>query len=146
MSYHYYPAVHYDPAVNTAQRNISLPGPHAVLAMGGLGAIGGGTAAAARNIRRIRQGTISREEAVLDTLKESAGAGIASAAATFVVGSLGTRGFLGLLGAVTVATGTRYLWDSAMAGETAGPDCPAEPAESGKTAKTTRTGTKKTTT
>lgn len=143
MPYHYYPAVHHDPAVNTAQRNVSPSVPHAVLAMGGLGAIGGGTAAAARNIRRVRQGGISREEAVLDTLKESTGAGIASAAATFVVGSMGTRGFLGLLGIITVATGTRYLWDSAMAGETAGPDCPAEP---GKTAETARTGTKKTTT
>jgi hypothetical protein len=143
MSYYYYPAV------NTTPQNVSRPGSHAVLAMGGLGAIGGGTAAAARNIRRVRQGTINREEAVRDTLKESAGAGIASAAATFVVGSVGAAGFLGLLGVITVATGTRYLWDSAMTGKTAGPDCPAEPPETAapdKTAKTTRTDTKKTTT
>lgn len=134
MSHYHYPAA------NTTPGSVFHPGPHAVLAMGGLGAICGGTAAVARNIRRVGQGGISREAAVQEVLKESAGAGIATAAATFVVGSVGAAGFLGLLGIVTVATGTRYLWDSAMDRSNTAPDHPGKTAEPDTTAKTTRTG------
>lgn len=87
--------------------------PRATLAMGGVGAIIGGTAAAAKNIRRVKDAEISREEAVKNTLKEAAGTGLATAGATAVVGAVGATGFLSLLGVVTVATGAKYLWDAA---------------------------------
>ena len=89
--------------------------PRATLSMGGVGAVIGGTAAAAKNIRRVKEAEISREEAVRNTLKEAAGAGLATAAATAVIGAVGARGLLSLVGILTVATGTKYLWDAAVA-------------------------------
>ena len=72
------------PAVVTATKTAPRLVPHAGLAMGGMGAVVGGTAAAAKNIRRVKNEEINREEAVRDTLKETAGAGLATAAATVV--------------------------------------------------------------
>jgi hypothetical protein len=117
----------------TAKGNRSIS--QASLAMGGLGAVIGGTAAAARNIRRLEGSEIARDEAVKDTLKEAAGAGLATAAATAVVGAVRATGFLSLVGILTVATGTKYLWDTALIREKA-----SAPAVSKKT--TPRKGTK----
>jgi hypothetical protein len=91
--------------------------PRAALAMGTVGAVIGGTAAAAKNFRRVSEGEINREEAVKDTVKEAAGAGLATAAAGAVVGAMGATGFFAFLGVVAVATGTKYLWDSATTAE-----------------------------
>jgi hypothetical protein len=101
------------PAVHTATTKVTRFVPQASLAMGGLGAIIGGTAAAAKNIRRVKNSEIKREDAVRDTIKEAAGAGLATAAATAVVGAVGATGLLSLVGILAVATGTKYLWDSA---------------------------------
>lgn len=87
--------------------------PRASLAMGGVGMIVGGTAAAAKNIRRVESAEINREEAVRDTFKEAAGAGLSTATATAVIGAVGATGFLSLFGAAAVATGAKYLWDAA---------------------------------
>jgi hypothetical protein len=113
MSYTQYPVSY------TASKNVSHLAPHAGLAMGGLGAIIGGTAAAAKNIRRVKNEEIDREEAVRDTLKETAGAGIAAATAAVVVRSVGATGLFGLVGIMAVAAGAKYVWDSAMTPKTA---------------------------
>lgn len=87
--------------------------PSATLAMGGVGAIVGGTAAAAKNIRRVKNEEINRQEAVKDTVKEAAGTGLATAVATAVVHAVGATGLLSLVGILAVATGSKYLWDAA---------------------------------
>ena len=107
MSYARYPAAR---AVATRTTGIV---PRATAKMAGVGAIIGGTAAAAKNMRRVGNSQATREEAVIDTIKESAGAGLATAAATAAVTAAGATGFFSLLGIVVVATGTKYLWDSA---------------------------------
>ena len=101
------------PVVSTVAPRVTKFAPCAALAMGGVGAIIGGTAAAAKNIRRIKNEEIKREEAVKDTFKEAAGAGFATAAATAVVGVIGATGLLSLVGILAIATGTKYVWDAA---------------------------------
>lgn len=101
------------PAVHNAIRTVPRSVPQVALAMGGVGAVIGGSAAAAKNIREVREGRISRDAAVRNTIRETAGAGLSTATATAVVGAVGATGFLSLLGIVAVATGTKYLWDLA---------------------------------
>jgi hypothetical protein len=81
--------------------------------MGGIGAVIGATGAAARNIRQVKEAKMTREEAVRDALKESAGTGLATATATAVVGLAGAGGLFSLAGMLVVATGSKYLFDAA---------------------------------
>ena len=116
---------HPSPPYKATYTAVSLP--KAALAIGGLGAIVGGSAAAAKNIRRVKTEAVNREEAVKDVFKEAAGAGLATAAAAAIVGTLGIRsGLVSVLGMLTVATGTKFAWDCLMAPKTA----PAAVAES----------------
>lgn len=85
--------------------------PAAVVATGALGVVVGGTVAAAKDIKRVRDGEMTQTEAVADIGKESVGTGISTATGVAVVGALGVGGFLGLLGIMGVAAGTKYLWD-----------------------------------
>lgn len=105
------------PATRTATAKTTRFVPQNTLAMAGVGAIIGGTAAAAKNIRRVKHAEIKRDEAVKDTIKEAAGAGLATATATAVVGAIGATGLLSLVGLLSVATGTKYLWDAMTAPE-----------------------------
>ncbi|GEM_PF-2473453 len=122
------------PVAHAAATKVTRFVPQATLAMGGVGAIIGGTAAAAKNIRRVKDAEINREEAVRDTIKESAGAGLATATATAVVGAVGATGLLSLVGILAMATGTKYLWDAATAPEKA----PAAPPKEAKPKKETK--------
>jgi hypothetical protein len=88
--------------------------PRASLAMGAAGAIVGGAVAAARDIDKVKQGDMTRDEAVKDVLKESGTTGLATATATAVVSSLGLTGVLSLAGLVAVAVGTKRLADKAL--------------------------------
>ena len=109
---------HYKYPVATGTQVQTSYFPNAAFTMGGVGAIVGGTSAAAKNIRQAKAGEISQQEAVGSIIKEAAGAGVATAAATAVVGGLGVnRGLLSLLGIMTVATGTKYFWDALTAPE-----------------------------
>ncbi len=91
--------------------------PRASLAMGAAGAIVGGAVAAARNIDRVKQGRLTREEAVKDVIKESGTTGISTAMATAVVSAVGLTGILSLVGFVSVAVGAKYLADRATSGK-----------------------------
>ncbi len=93
--------------------------PRASLAMGAAGAIIGGTAAAARNINRVKQGQMTREEAVKDVIKETGTTGISTAMAMAAVSAVGVTGIFSLLGFVSVAVGAKYLADKAMSGGSA---------------------------
>ncbi|GBC63516.1 hypothetical protein DENIS_4510 [Desulfonema ishimotonii] len=97
--------------------------PRASLMMAGVGAIVGGTAAAAKNIRRVREQQIDRREAVKDTAKEAAGAAVATGTATAVMGYVRAGSLVSLLGTIVVATGTKYLWDCATASAPAAAPC-----------------------
>jgi len=119
--YRNHPAVYAIP-----QRTRFSPGP--VVAMGGLAAVVGGSVAAARNMRRVRDGDLNRGEALADTLREAAGTGLAAAAATALVTSIGgPGGFLSLVGVLALGTGAKYLWDSSTAPVAASPGTPARP-------------------
>ncbi len=117
--------------------------PHATLAMGTLGALVGGTMAAAKNIRSVKEGDMAREEAVRGVVREAAGTGLATAAATAVVGTLGITGFAAGVGIVALATGTKYLWDAGT-NKMAASEPEAAPATVEKKATATKTSTKKT--
>ncbi len=103
--YGYYPSARYQDSRVTSYV------PRAALSMAGVGAIVGGTAAAAKNIRKLKNAEITHEEAVKDTIKQAAGAAVATGTATAAVGATGVTGVVSLLGILVVATGTKYLWD-----------------------------------
>ncbi len=84
-------------------------------AMAGVGAVVGGTGAAAAGIARVRAGETTPIEAARDTAVEAASAAVATGTATAVMDSLGIRnGFFNLLGTVVLATGTKYMIDTAV--------------------------------
>lgn len=83
----------------------------AVGASGGLGAVVGGVVATAQDVKRVKQGEMTKAEAVADVGKEAVGTGLSAAAGVAVAGALGMTGLLGLAGIVGVAAGTKYLWD-----------------------------------
>ena len=107
MSERYYPA-QYEKKITVAHIV-----PQAALTMAGVGAVIGGTAAMAENIRLVKQADIKREDAIKNTIRETVGTGIAAAAATVFVGSLRANGLFSILGFIAVATGAKYVWDGA---------------------------------
>jgi len=80
------------------------------------GMVAGGTAAAARSIRQVREGSMTRQQAVGRVLREAGSTGLASGVAVGVVGGLGLGGLLSLMGVAVVATGTKYALDSVING------------------------------
>jgi hypothetical protein len=86
----------------------------ATLNVGGFGALVGGAATAAQVIPKVKKNEMSAQDATREVLKEAAGTGLATAAGAAVVGSVGMGGILSLLAMFGVATGAKYLWNSAM--------------------------------
>lgn len=94
--------------------------PRASLAMGAAGAVVGGSIAAARNIAKVQNKEMTKEEAVKDVLKEGGATGLSTAMATAVVSAVGLTGILSLAGLISVTVGAKYLVDQTMAGRAAG--------------------------
>jgi hypothetical protein len=117
------------------------------IAMGGVGMIVGAAGSAAANIRRVNNGEIDKNRAVKNVLLDSAGSGIATAAATTLVAMIGLPGILSAAGMLATATAAKYLFDSAFEPGTAGPAPaprePAKPAEK-KSVKKAAAGSKRT--
>lgn len=84
------------------------------LAVGVAGAIVAGASVAAKNIRKVKGGGMTKNEAVRDTAKEAGATGLAAGTAAAVVGAVGLGGFVGLIGIAALATGAKYLLDSAL--------------------------------
>ena len=82
--------------------------------VGVLGAVVGGSAAAAKNYKDHKSGVIDRKDALVDTGKEAAGAGVATAASAVAAGVVGTSLLLSLAAAFATATVAKYAWDRAM--------------------------------
>lgn len=83
-------------------------------ALGGLGMVIGAAVAGAKNIRLVKEGKMQSDQAVGETLKESLGTGLTTAAAGAAAGVLGLSGALGLVGVAALGVGVKYLWDSAL--------------------------------
>lgn len=85
--------------------------PAAVSASGTVGAVVGGAVAAAKDVKRVNAGVMTKGEAAADIGKEAVGTGLSTAAGVAVTGALGIGGLLGVVGIIGVAAGTKYLWD-----------------------------------
>jgi hypothetical protein len=86
----------------------SLPG------IGVLGAIVGGAAALAKNAHLLKSGKVTRQEAVIDTGKETVGAGLATAFSAAVAGAVGGGLAVSLGVAVAAGLAGKYVWDRGM--------------------------------
>lgn len=105
MYFTYPPAVYAGPYVRHAPPLAPSP-----LMMGAVGAMIGGTAAAAANMKKVQQSTISTEEAIRKTLKTGVNSALATAAATVVAGMLGQeRSLLTLVAMFATGTAVMYL-------------------------------------
>ncbi|NMC49145.1 MAG: magnetosome protein MamC [Desulfovibrio sp.] len=82
----------------------------AVTAMGLAGAVIGGTVAAAKDLRQVKEGDMTREAAAGHVLKEAVGTGLATAVGA-VAGTLFRSSVLGLVTMAAVGIGTKYLYD-----------------------------------
>ncbi len=82
------------------------------------GAIVGGTAAAAKGIRQVKDGSATKEEVAVNVAREAGTTAVAAGAAAAVVGALGFGPILSTLGIAAVATGTKYAMDSLVAPKT----------------------------
>lgn len=97
-----------------APYSATTPGPRPYWLAAGVGALLGAAGAAAKNARLCQQGKLDGGGAVRDTLKEAAGLGLAAAAGVAAGQALRLAGLAGLLGVAAVASGAKYLWDSAL--------------------------------
>ncbi len=82
--------------------------------VGVFGAVVGGAAAAARNIKDYQLGIVTPKEAAYDTGKEAAGAGAATAVGAVAAGAVGGSLALSLGTAFLVAAGAKFAWDRAV--------------------------------
>ncbi|QEP43967.1 magnetic particle protein [Ectothiorhodospiraceae bacterium BW-2] len=82
--------------------------------IGVFGALVGGAGAAAKNIKDSRDGLVTPVEAVVDTSKEAAGAGVATVVSAVSVGAAGVGLGASLGIAAVTAIGAKYLWDRSM--------------------------------
>jgi hypothetical protein len=82
--------------------------------IGLFGAIVGGAGAAAKNFKDSQDGLVTPKEAVIETSKEAAGAGVATAVSAVAAGAVGSSLLLTMGTAVVVAIGTKYAWDRGM--------------------------------
>ena len=88
--------------------------PIATVSAGATGALIGGTVAAVRGSVAVKEGRMTKSEAVKAVATESAGTGLATATGVAVTGLLGLGGLVGLLGFTVVATGAKIMWDKAV--------------------------------
>ena len=79
--------------------------------VGVLGALVGGSAAAAKLFSDHKKGLVDRREAMRETGKEAAGVGVASAASVVAAGVVGGGLILSIGTMLVAATATKYAWD-----------------------------------
>lgn len=126
MSSNYPPRSGYEAYPSPAYSHQIQPGQYlsrATIVMTGLGAVVGGASAAARNIRRVKTNEIDRREAVADTAREMAGAGVATGLASVVMSTLNAGMAVSLLGTTALAIGAKYVWDGILTQESAPCHC-----------------------
>lgn len=121
------------------------------------GALVGGTAAAAKGLRAVKNGETSREEALRNIARETGTTALAAGTAVAIMGRTGLGPVLTTAGMAVVATGTKYAMDSLLlpASVVAAPEhapltypdesADSEPAAKPKAVKSKPAKTKKTT-
>lgn len=92
------------------QRLTNLPA-GSIVTMGLVGAMLGGVVTAARDMRDVRSGTMTKNELTGDVLKEAAGTGLATAVGTAAGAMFFRNGTLALVTMAAVGIGTKYLYD-----------------------------------
>lgn len=78
------------------------------------GALVGGTAAAAKGLRAVKNGESSREEALRNIARETGTTALAAGTAVAIMGRTGLGPVLTTAGMAVVATGTKYAMDSLL--------------------------------
>jgi hypothetical protein len=92
------------------QRLTNLP-VGAIATMGLVGAMLGGVVTAARDMRKVSSGAMTRSEVAGDVIKEALGTGLATAVGTAAGGAVFRNGALALATMAVVGVGTKYLYD-----------------------------------
>ena len=100
----------YNQQYPTQQRLTNLP-VGAIATMGLVGAMLGGVVTAARDIRKVNSGAMTRSEVAGDVIKEALGTGLATAVGTAAGGMVFRNGPLALATMAVVGVGTKYLYD-----------------------------------
>jgi uncharacterized membrane protein YhiD involved in acid resistance len=100
----------YNQTYPTQQRLTNLPA-GAIATMGLVGAMLGGVVTAARDMRDVRAGTMTRSDLTGDVLKEAVGTGLATAVGTAAGAAFFRNGALALATMAAVGIGTKYLYD-----------------------------------
>ncbi len=138
----HHPTSYYQTGVNGSPAGMTGLAARPVWNFGAMGAIVGGALAAAQAIPMVKNKQIDAGQAVGEVVREAAGTGVATAAGACVAGAASLGGFVSLLAMFGVATGVKYLWNSAFGANEpqpalveAAPETPA-PAKA-KAAKTT---------
>lgn len=96
--------------MTTVATRILLPA--ATTAAGSVGAVVGGSVAAAKDFKRVSNGEMTKGEAAADIGKEAVGTGLATAAGVAVTGLFGLTGLIGIASIVGVSAGAKYVWNS----------------------------------
>ncbi|MBF0336057.1 MAG: magnetosome protein MamC [Alphaproteobacteria bacterium] len=86
----------------------SVPG------VGVLGAVVGGAAALAKNAHLVREGRMDARGAAIDTAKETAGAGLATALSAVAAGAVGGGLVVSLGVAVVAGVAGKYAYDAGL--------------------------------
>jgi hypothetical protein len=86
--------------------------PRSAIAGGALGALIGGSIAAAQNSYHVARGDIKCVEGIKNIFKESVGSGLSGSAGAAIVTGLGLSGFMGFTGFLVVSSAAKGLWDS----------------------------------
>lgn len=88
----------------------------ATAAFGGFvaGALTGATAAAARNLRQVKDGTMTRKEAAADVIQEASSMGIAGSIGVGITAALGLTGAFSIVGVALISSGAKYGIDSLL--------------------------------
>ena len=92
---------------------------HVAKALGGAslvggvaGAVIGGAVSAANQLKDVKEGKVTKEEAAKKAAVESASTGVSTAVGVAAAGLLRLGGVFGILTVFAVAAGTKYLIDS----------------------------------
>ena len=111
-----HPTSYYHTGVNGSPAGMTGLAARPAWNFGAMGAIVGGALAAAQAIPKVKNNQINASQAVGEVFKEAAGTGVATAAGACVAGAVSLGGFTSLLAMFGVATGVKYLWNSAFGG------------------------------
>ncbi len=85
-------------------------------ALGGLlaGVVTGATVAAAANARKLKKGTITKEEAAANVVREAGSMGLATTLGVTATALTGTTGILSVAGVALFTAGSKYAIDSLL--------------------------------